>query len=59
MPKSDWLIIVGHHPADEIDVEDFVSAMTSHGFALCVLPTLIRVAALRFALTCFANTYVI
>jgi tartrate-resistant acid phosphatase type 5 len=22
VPKSDWLIVVGHHPADEIDVED-------------------------------------
>jgi len=25
--KSDWLFVVGHHPADEIDVEDMTSLM--------------------------------
>jgi predicted MPP superfamily phosphohydrolase len=34
VPKSDWLIIVGHHPADEIDVQDFTSAMQARGFDL-------------------------
>eukprot|EP00747_Dinoflagellata_sp_TGD_P193379 gnl/TRDRNA2_/TRDRNA2_59459_c0_seq1.p1 gnl/TRDRNA2_/TRDRNA2_59459_c0~~gnl/TRDRNA2_/TRDRNA2_59459_c0_seq1.p1 ORF type:complete len:434 (-),score=71.37 gnl/TRDRNA2_/TRDRNA2_59459_c0_seq1:172-1473(-) len=32
--KDDWLIIVGHHEADEMDVEDFVGAMQDHGFDL-------------------------
>mmetsp|Transcript_60892 Transcript_60892/g.181433 ORF Transcript_60892/g.181433 Transcript_60892/m.181433 type:complete len:412 (+) Transcript_60892:91-1326(+) len=32
--KSDWLIIMGHHPADEMDVEDFLSVMQAHGFDL-------------------------
>ena len=27
VPKNDWLIVVGHHPADEMDVEDFVAPM--------------------------------
>eukprot|EP00439_Symbiodinium_sp_Y106_P027436 s5793_g3.t1 len=31
VPASDWLIVVGHHPADEMDVEDFV---VQHGFDL-------------------------
>lgn len=34
VPKKDWLIIVGHHPSDEMDVEDFVSVMAEHGFDL-------------------------
>jgi len=34
VPKDDWLILVGHHPLDELDVEDFVSAASSHGFDL-------------------------
>ena len=34
VPKEDWLIIVGHHPADEMDVEDFVTPMAKHGFDL-------------------------
>lgn len=32
VPTDDWLIVVGHHPADEIDVEDFTTAMQDHGF---------------------------
>jgi len=32
--KDDWLIVVGHHPADEVDVEDFVSVLEGHGFDL-------------------------
>jgi len=34
VPKDDWLIIVGHHPLDEMDVEDFVSAAEARGFDL-------------------------
>ena len=34
VPKGDWLIVVGHHPADEIDIEDFGGAMEAHGFDL-------------------------
>ena len=33
-PKDDWLFVVGHHPADELDVEDFTTAMQQHGFDL-------------------------
>ena len=32
--KDDWLIVVGHHPADDIDEEDFTSALQQHGFDL-------------------------
>lgn len=28
---NDWLFIMGHHPADELDVEDFYGSMTGHG----------------------------
>lgn len=34
VPKTDWLIIVGHHPLDELDVQDFVSAADARGFDL-------------------------
>jgi predicted MPP superfamily phosphohydrolase len=34
VPKDDWLIISGHHAADEIDVLDFTGAMQEHGFDL-------------------------
>jgi predicted MPP superfamily phosphohydrolase len=34
VPKDDWLIVVGHHPADDIDEEDFTSTMQSHGIDL-------------------------
>lgn len=27
VPREDWLFVVGHHPADEIDVLDFTTAM--------------------------------
>lgn len=27
VPANDWLIVVGHHPIDEVDVADFTSAM--------------------------------
>lgn len=32
VPKDDWLIIVAHHPADDIDAADFTSALQDHGF---------------------------
>ena len=34
VPVDDWLIIVGHHPADEIDVLDFTSLLQNHNFDL-------------------------
>jgi len=36
VPKDDWLIVVGHHPIDEMDVEDFTAALQSHGFDLYI-----------------------
>merc|ERR1719253_1314220 len=33
-PKGDWLVVMGHHPAEEIDVEDFVTSMQERGFDL-------------------------
>jgi len=32
VPKDDWLIVMGHHPMDEIDVEDFTTVLQDHGF---------------------------
>jgi len=32
--KSDWLFVVGHHPADEIDVADMTSLMQNANFDL-------------------------
>merc|ERR1711972_46009 len=34
VPKDDWLVVVGHHPAQEMNVEDLTSAMQNHGFDL-------------------------
>eukprot|EP00933_Yihiella_yeosuensis_P075288 TRINITY_DN84604_c0_g1_i1.p1 TRINITY_DN84604_c0_g1~~TRINITY_DN84604_c0_g1_i1.p1 ORF type:complete len:406 (+),score=49.60 TRINITY_DN84604_c0_g1_i1:47-1219(+) len=34
VPKDDWLIIVGHHKAYEINVEDFITPMMDRGFDL-------------------------
>ena len=34
VPKDDWLIVVAHHPADEIDVEDFLTPLLARGFDL-------------------------
>lgn len=34
VPADDWLVVVGHHPAQEMDVEDLTSAMQEHGFDL-------------------------
>mmetsp|Transcript_2345 Transcript_2345/g.3140 ORF Transcript_2345/g.3140 Transcript_2345/m.3140 type:complete len:427 (+) Transcript_2345:15-1295(+) len=32
--SSDWLIVVGHHPIDELDVEDFTSLLQAYPFDL-------------------------
>jgi len=34
VPKEDWLIVVAHHEASEIDVEDFATPLQQHGFDL-------------------------
>lgn len=34
VPSTDWLIVVAHHPVDEMDVEDFTSALQARGFDL-------------------------
>ena len=34
VPAEDWLVVVGHAPADDVDVVDVVSEMQQHGFDL-------------------------
>eukprot|EP00467_Chlorarachnion_reptans_P008534 CAMPEP_0114527278 /NCGR_PEP_ID=MMETSP0109-20121206/23522_1 /TAXON_ID=29199 /ORGANISM="Chlorarachnion reptans, Strain CCCM449" /LENGTH=455 /DNA_ID=CAMNT_0001709215 /DNA_START=20 /DNA_END=1388 /DNA_ORIENTATION=- len=34
IPDGDWKIVVGHHPIDELDVEDFTSVLQDAGFDL-------------------------
>jgi hypothetical protein len=34
IPENDWLLIVGHHPIDEVDVEDFIAPIQARGFSL-------------------------
>ena len=34
VPKDDWLLVVGHHPIDELDVEDFATPLQEHGFSI-------------------------
>jgi len=34
VPKDDWLVVVGHHPIDEVNVFDFTSALQAHGFSI-------------------------
>eukprot|EP01059_Diplonema_ambulator_P016803 TRINITY_DN28781_c0_g1_i1.p1 TRINITY_DN28781_c0_g1~~TRINITY_DN28781_c0_g1_i1.p1 ORF type:complete len:342 (+),score=140.38 TRINITY_DN28781_c0_g1_i1:39-1028(+) len=34
IPKGDWVIVVGHHAAWEIDTEDFTSVLQQYGFDL-------------------------
>ena len=36
VPADDWLIVVGHHPIDELDVADFTTVLQKHGFDLYV-----------------------
>ena len=34
IPKDDWLVVVGHHPIDEVNVKDFTSLLQQRGFAI-------------------------
>jgi len=34
VPADDWLIVSGHHPIDEADVEDFTTALQKRGFSI-------------------------
>ena len=34
VPEDDWLVVVGHHSADEVNVEDFASVMRERGVDL-------------------------
>jgi len=36
IPADDWLIIMGHHPIDEVDVLDMTSLIQRHGFSLYI-----------------------
>lgn len=36
VPNNDWLLVVGHHPIDELDVQDFTAAMQKHGFSIYI-----------------------
>ena len=34
VPRGDWLVVVGQHPLDEVDVMDFAALVQQHGFSL-------------------------
>lgn len=34
IPQDDWLIVVGHHPIDEVDVKDFTTLLQQRGFSI-------------------------
>jgi hypothetical protein len=34
IPKDDWIIVTGHHAADEIDDEPITQAFVDHGFSI-------------------------
>jgi hypothetical protein len=34
VPKDDWLVVVGHHPIDEVNVKDFTSVLQQRGFSI-------------------------
>lgn len=34
VPQNDWLVVVGHHPMEEITERDFISPLQQRGFAL-------------------------
>jgi len=36
VPSNDWLIIMGHHPIDEVDVLDMTSLIQARGFSLYI-----------------------
>lgn len=35
-PADDWVVVVGHHPASEIDVHNFVAPMEERGVSLYI-----------------------
>lgn len=34
IPREDWLVVVGHHPIDEVDVKDFTTLLQQRGFSI-------------------------
>lgn len=34
IPQDDWLVVVGHHPIDEVDVKDFLTILQQRGFSI-------------------------
>ena len=34
IPADDWLVVVGHHPIDEVDVADMTTLIQKRGFSL-------------------------
>lgn len=34
VPQNDWLVVVGHHPMEEITERDFISPLQQRGFSL-------------------------
>lgn len=34
VPENDWLVVVGHHPLDEVDVKDFTTLVQQRGFSI-------------------------
>ncbi|KAJ1437636.1 Metallo-dependent phosphatase-like protein [Ochromonadaceae sp. CCMP2298] len=34
IPADDWLVVVGHHPIDEVNVLDFTTLLQERGFAI-------------------------
>ena len=36
VPADDWLIVMGHHPLDEVNFVDFVAPLVSHGFGIYI-----------------------
>ena len=34
VPENDWLIVVGHHPIDEVNMFDYTDTLQKHGFSI-------------------------
>lgn len=34
IPISDWLVVIGHHPIDEVDVKDMTTLIQNRGFSI-------------------------
>jgi len=34
IPTEDWLVVVGHHPIDEVNVKDFTTLLQQRGFSI-------------------------